>query len=69
MTGVIGTGALGGLVTPLVNQVIAAFGLKIVPLPKSETKQAPAETISSGGLQITFTLPAGVAPPPASRRR
>jgi hypothetical protein len=69
VTGPIGTGGLNGLLTPLVNQVLAVLGLKIVPLPKTETRQAPAETITSGGLQVTFSLPASVNPtlnlPPA----
>ncbi|HEV3264131.1 MAG TPA: choice-of-anchor P family protein [Acidimicrobiales bacterium] len=69
VTGPVGTGGLNGLLTPLVNQVLAVLGLKIVPLPKSETRQAPAETITSGGLQVTFSLPAAVNPtldlPPA----
>ena len=70
VTGPIGSGGVTGLLSiPLVNQVIAALGLKIVPLPKSETSQAPAESITSGGLQVTLSLPAAVAPsvnlPPA----
>jgi hypothetical protein len=69
VTGAVGTGGLTGLLSPLVNQVIAALGLKIVPLPKSETSRAPAETITSGGLQVTFSLPAALNPtlnlPPA----
>ena len=62
VTGPVGTGGLGGLGGPLVNEVIAALGLKVVPLPKIETSKAPAETITSGGLQVTFTLPAAVNP-------
>ncbi len=69
VTGPIGTGGLNGLLTPLVNQVLAVLGLKIVPLPQTETRKAPAETITSGGLQVTFSLPPSVNPtldlPPA----
>ncbi|HWE70093.1 MAG TPA: choice-of-anchor P family protein [Acidimicrobiales bacterium] len=69
LTGPVGTGGLTGALSPLVNQVLAVLGLKIVPLPKTETRQAPAETISSGGLQVTFSLPAAINPtlnlPPA----
>ena len=70
VTGPIGSGGITGLLSiPLVNQVIAAVGLKIVPLPMTETRKAPAETITSGGLQVTLSLPAAVNPtlnlPPA----
>lgn len=40
VTGPVGTGGLGGLVSPLVNEVIAGLGLKVVPLPKIETRKA-----------------------------
>ncbi len=70
VTGPIGSGGITGLLSiPLVNQVIAAVGLKIVPLPMTETRKAPAETITSGGLQVTLSLPAAINPtlnlPPA----
>jgi hypothetical protein len=69
ITGPIGTGGLTSLLSPLINQVLAVLGLKIVPLPMTETKQAPAETITSGGLQVTFGLPSSINPtlnlPPA----
>jgi hypothetical protein len=45
-----------------VTQLISALNLRIVLLPQTETHQAPAEKITSGGLQISFTLPP-ISPP------
>ena len=49
-----------GLLSPaaVVNQVVAAINLKITPLPKQESNQGTASRVMSGGLQITFSLPA-----------
>ena len=48
-----------GLAAPvgLVNQIISIFNLKITPLPQTQTSQAPAEEIKSGGLQVSFAIP------------
>lgn len=55
------SGLLSAAPTTQVDQVISALHLKIVPLPQSETSQAPAEQISSGGLQISFSLPSNLS--------
>ena len=51
---------LTALPTALVNQLVAALDLKVVPLPRAETRHAPAEKITSAGLQISFAAPPSV---------
>lgn len=51
------SGLLSALPTDLINQIVSAINLKITLLPQTETNQAPAEQITSGGLQISFSLP------------
>jgi hypothetical protein len=52
---------LSAVPTALVEQLVSAINLKITPLPQSETSQAPAEQITSGGLQISFSLPSNLS--------
>jgi hypothetical protein len=64
---VVGSGPatpLAGLTTAVaaVSQLISVLNLKIVLLPQTETHQAPAEKITSGGLQVSFTVPAIALP-------
>ncbi|HZU78891.1 MAG TPA: choice-of-anchor P family protein [Acidimicrobiales bacterium] len=54
------SGLLSALPTSVVNQVVSLLDLKITPLPQTETNQAPAEQITSGGLQISFSLPSNI---------
>ena len=54
------TNVLGSLTNPLfqtLNQFVSAFHVTMTALPQTETSQAPAETITSGGLKISLALP------------
>jgi hypothetical protein len=49
-------GTAGGSGT-LASDLLSALNLKITLLPQSETRDAPTEKITSGGLRISFGLP------------
>ena len=53
-------GVLGSTASGLVNGLVSSLNLKMATLPESETRKAPAEQISSGGLQISFAIPAAL---------
>jgi hypothetical protein len=43
----------------LINQVINALNLQITPLPQAVSSQSGKESITSGGLSVSFTVPQG----------
>lgn len=53
-------GVLGSTTTQVVDGLVSALNLKITTLPQSETRQAPTERIASGGVQISFAIPAAL---------
>jgi hypothetical protein len=53
-------GALG-IGTSVVNEVVSALNLKMSLLPQTKTSQGTAETITSGGLSISFSLPSNLS--------
>lgn len=57
-----GLSALTAPTTALVNQLIGLIDLKMMMLPQQTISQAPAEQITSAGLQISFSLPAAIDP-------
>jgi hypothetical protein len=56
-------GSLLGSLDAIANQLVAALNLKIEPLPHTETRQAPAEEVTSGGLAVSFSLPPNLTIP------
>jgi|GEM_PF-1069296 len=51
------SGLLSSGPASVVDQVLSLLNLKITLLPQTQTSQAPAEQITSSGLQIAFSLP------------
>jgi hypothetical protein len=59
-----GAGGLTSLTDPavsLLNSVASLLGLKITTLPVTKTGQAPAEKVTSGGIQVSFQLPSSLS--------
>ncbi|HWE57287.1 MAG TPA: hypothetical protein VG435_17405 [Acidimicrobiales bacterium] len=63
---IVGPGTISGLAavtdptSQLIQQLASLIQLKIKVLPQTETSKAPAEQITSGGLQVSFALPANL---------
>jgi hypothetical protein len=65
ITGPVSIGGLGsvlGTIDTTIDSLISALGLTIHMLPSSSTTSGAAASYTSGGLQISFTLPPSVNP-------
>jgi hypothetical protein len=50
-----------GLATSVVNELVSVLNLKMALLPETQTNQGTAETITSGGLSLSFSLPSNLS--------
>ncbi len=46
-----------GIGTSVVNELISALNLKMALLPETQSNQGTADTVTSGGLSVSFSLP------------
>jgi hypothetical protein len=49
------------LATSVVNELVSALNLKVALLPETQTNQGTADTITSGGLSVSFSLPSNLS--------
>jgi len=54
------SGALG-IGTSVINELVSVLNLKMALLPQTKTNQGAAETITSGGLSVSFSLPSNLS--------